>query len=79
MTVLISNLFPLPPPLGVGNPCVGAGPPKAGMIGEVVLRWVWTCPGDMSMALGSWILKRGWPELGQGPQFVEGQGVRTGL
>ena len=79
MTVLISNPFPLPPPLGVGSPRIGAGPPSAGTMGEVVLSRARTHPGNISMALGSRVLKRGWPELGQGPQLEDGCGVGFGL
>ena len=79
MTVLISKPFPLPPPLGVGSPRVGAGPPSAGTTGDVVLSLALTRPGDVSIALGSRTLKRGWPELGRGPQFEEGRGFGFGL
>ena len=79
MTVLISKPFPLPPPLGVGSPRVGAGPPSKGTTGDVVLSLARTRPGDVSMALGSRVLKRGCPTLGQGPQFEDGQGFEVGL
>ena len=79
MTVLISKPFPLPLPLGFGSPRVGAGPPNAGTTGDVMLSLALTRPGDVSIALGSRILKRGWPELGRGPQFEEGHGFGFGL
>ena len=75
----MSNPLPLLPPHGVGNPHVGAGPPNAGTIGDVVLSQVHTHPGDVSIALGSQMLKQGCPELGCGPQLVEGQGINGGL
>ena len=79
MTVLILKPFPLPPPLRVGSPHVGAGPPSAGTTGDVILSLARTRLGDVSIALGSRMLKQGWPELGQGPQLVDGWGFEFGL
>ena len=75
----MSKLFPLPPPRGVDSPRVGAGPPSVGTIGDVVLSLALTRPGEVSIALGSRMLKRGWPELGRGPQLEEGRGFGLGL
>ena len=76
MTVLISKLLPLPLPLRVGSPRVGTGPPSEGTTGDVVLSQARTRPGDVSIALGLWMLKQGWPELGRGPPVRGHMGSR---